>query len=210
MWVRSPKGKDFSWEASEPLNVSTGQKLTLLFLNCKFVAFTNHNTDTWQYILSNNEIAKIAGQSGFLPSNGKEIAQHEKNVETGVSSGALVGFTIFFMALVIGRVEFWGWGWVEESSSQLWYILLGIMFVPVFIISKSADFRASVIAQLVIGAVSWYFDFHEWAAFIMLFMVIALTSEPNRQYTKKFTPDALNRVKKVIKHNANIALKNFK
>jgi len=210
MWVRSSDNKDFSWESGEALDVSTGQKLTLMFLNDKFVAYANHNTDSWQYIRTDEKIAKIAGQKGLVHVNGDEIKKHKDGEGDGFGYGVVLGTFAFFMTLFIERVGFWGWDWIEDSSSRLWYALPVVLLLAGYGASrdKSLFFCGCVLVSILAG-LGVFFGFQTWAMVILLVLCFGAGFEPSKKYQSKLNIAALSTIKDAMKNNANVALRSF-
>jgi hypothetical protein len=211
MWVRSSENKDFSWSSDCALNVANGQELTLIFLNGKFVAYVNHNTDSWCYVMSDNRIADIMGQTGYLLANSDELKSYEESQKNGRAYGVVSGSITFMTAIFVERCDFWGWRWVERASSDYWYFLPGFLLVIGLVgMGKKIGFWIALIFSLAIGCGSWFFGYERWGAVAVLFFMLGVLYKPEEKYGFYVDDSVVATVKDAIFNNANYALRNFK
>ncbi|MDZ4298484.1 MAG: hypothetical protein U0998_09115 [Moraxellaceae bacterium] len=210
MWVRSAENKDFSWSSDHALEVANGQDLTLIFLNGQMVAFVNHNSDSWFYVRSDDEIADIAGQRGYLVSNNDELKQAKDLQENGVGYGVLVGTITFLTALFIENCNFWNWSWIEEPSSRLWYVLPSFLALGGIVgMWRKFRFWYAAIISLGIGFGSWFFGYERWGAVIVLLQMCCIFYQPPKAYGLYVNNAAVTKLKEAIYNNANFALRSF-
>lgn len=211
MWVRSAENRDFSWSSDYELEVANGQNLTLIFLNGKMVAFVNHNSDSWFYVRSDNEIADIVGQRGYLVANNDELKKAEEMQENGMGSGFLVGTIAFFTTLFIEQCNFWGWEWMEEPSNRFWYALPSFLaFGGVAGMWRKFEFWYALIISGGIGFGSWFFGYERWGAVVVLFLMFGVLYQPPKKYGLYVNSGAVTKIKDAIYNNANFALRNFR
>lgn len=210
MWVRSDKDQDYSIHLDWAPDIGLGQKITLMFLNDEFVAYVNHNTQSWCYMKSDPEIAKMIGQSGYLLENGDKIKASEDINESGAPAGALCATIAFFTTLAVQWTEFWGWNWIETPSNALWYLLPAFFLLGGLVgHGKKRPFWNSLVVISVIGFGSLLLGWQEWGAIGVMIMFFSLLIKPKEQYAHYTNNHALDTIKAAIKTNANYALNHF-